>query len=200
MNAQIVTYLQKNKEAYTKESLVGQLRKAGHSEADIVEAVAEVYGGDSIVPPPASDDAKVTTQGSVRYAGVWIRFVALLIDSVILFVCGSVIAVPTAIVFGSGFIYSIVTGAITVIYAAFMVSSEHQATLGKMAVGIKVCDAKTMGRVDRHAAFTREIVSVLLGLLTFYVGTIINAFVIGLSEKKRGIHDRTANTVVVYRN
>ena len=39
MNQQIVDYLQKNKEAYTTESLVQQLRNAGYAENDIQEAV-----------------------------------------------------------------------------------------------------------------------------------------------------------------
>ena len=44
MNQQIIDYLQQNKVAYTKESLVQQLRSSGYMESDIQEAVSVVYG------------------------------------------------------------------------------------------------------------------------------------------------------------
>ncbi len=55
MNQQIVDYLQKNKEAYTTESLVQQLRNVGYAENDIQEAVGVVYGADlspNVIPMP----------------------------------------------------------------------------------------------------------------------------------------------------
>lgn len=44
MNQQIIDYLQQNKTAYSKESLVQQLRTSGYVENDIQEAVNVVYG------------------------------------------------------------------------------------------------------------------------------------------------------------
>ena len=56
MNQQIVDYLQKNKEAYSTESLVQQLKNAGNAERDIQEAVNIVYGTEvsqqSVAPQP----------------------------------------------------------------------------------------------------------------------------------------------------
>lgn len=44
MNKQIVDYLQKNKDEYTKESLVEQLNEAGYGVAETTEAINSVYG------------------------------------------------------------------------------------------------------------------------------------------------------------
>jgi magnesium-transporting ATPase (P-type) len=43
MNQQAIDYLQQNKDQYTQESLMQQLRSAGYAEADIQEAVGIVY-------------------------------------------------------------------------------------------------------------------------------------------------------------
>ena len=44
MNQKIVNYLQENKDNFSKEVLVEQLKKSGHSQDDIDEAVKVVYG------------------------------------------------------------------------------------------------------------------------------------------------------------
>lgn len=51
MNQQIADYLQLNKVAYTKESLVQQLRNSGYMENDIQTAVDLVYIDCNIAPP-----------------------------------------------------------------------------------------------------------------------------------------------------
>lgn len=43
MNQPIVAYLKENKDAYSQADLVVALKQAGHTEADIAEAVAQVY-------------------------------------------------------------------------------------------------------------------------------------------------------------
>jgi len=44
MNKQVINYLSQNKDNYSKESLVQQLQKAGHSQEDIQAGVGYVYG------------------------------------------------------------------------------------------------------------------------------------------------------------
>jgi hypothetical protein len=43
MNQNIITYLNENKEKYSKEVLVAELRKSGYAEGDIAEGVAQVF-------------------------------------------------------------------------------------------------------------------------------------------------------------
>lgn len=52
MNQNIIAYLSENKEKYSKDVLVAELRKVGYAEGDIIEGVAEVFEGKA--PSPAS--------------------------------------------------------------------------------------------------------------------------------------------------
>lgn len=72
MDQQVVEYLRTNKEKYTQESLVAQLRSAGHSEGDIMAALAIVYD--------LAEQSTNKTEQQIKYAGFWIRWVAAFID------------------------------------------------------------------------------------------------------------------------
>lgn len=45
MNQNIITYLNENKEKYSKDALVAEMKKAGYSEGDIAESIAQVFDG-----------------------------------------------------------------------------------------------------------------------------------------------------------
>src|SRR5436190_19345795 len=66
------------------------------------------------------------------YAGFWSRFVALIIDSIIVSVASGIVAAITA---GAGSILFLVG---PWLYEAFMLSSEWQATVGKRAMSMVV--------------------------------------------------------------
>lgn len=72
-----------------------------------------------------------------------------------------------------------------------MESSAKQATLGKMAVGIVVTDMNG-GRISFGNATGRFFGKILSGLI-IYVGFIMVAF----TDKKQGLHDMMAGTLVV---
>ena len=60
MNQQVIDYLKQNKDNYVKESLITQLKNAGHVDSDIQEAVTIVYGVEStshVVPAPRAENA-----------------------------------------------------------------------------------------------------------------------------------------------
>ena len=135
------------------------------------------------------------------YAGFWKRFAAALIDSVVLgvggFVAGfiwGVVAVEAlgiydmaTIEFG-GQIAGIFVGWV---YCATMESGPKSATLGKMALGIKVTDLHgeriSLGRASgRHFAK-------FLSALIFGIGYLMVAF----TEKKQGLHDSISGCLVV---
>src|SRR5213080_947986 len=94
-----------------------------------------------------------------QYAGFWIRVVAWLIDAVILGIVNSVIGaffggglstlikpgadastLNFAAIFATLGTYLLITLAIQFIYHAYLESSEKQATVGKMVLGLKVTD------------------------------------------------------------
>ncbi len=81
--------------------------------------------------------------------------------------------------------------ALIVLYYSYMESSKYQATLGKLAVGIKVVD-NHYGRLDFAKALLRNL-SKYLSALIIYIGYIMIIF----DDRKQGLHDKIADTFVV---
>ena len=140
----------------------------------------------------------------MEYAGFWRRFVAYLIDYLII----------GAGAFAVGFLIGIIAGAsgaddveggwraaiyvVTIagyyLYYAFMESSANQATVGKIALGLKVTDEE-----GNRIAFGRAIgrtVAKILSALTLFVGFIMAGF----TDRKQALHDKIAHTLVVKRS
>jgi uncharacterized RDD family membrane protein YckC len=76
-------------------------------------------------------------------------------------------------------------------YFAFMESSSRQATLGKMAIGVRVTDLD--GRPVSFARATGRYFAKILSNLTLGIGHLMVAF----TERKQGLHDMVAGTLVV---
>lgn len=144
---------------------------------------------------------------TMKYVGFGKRFLAYLIDGIVLSVVMFVINLPLSLLnlglsFGgenAAAIGSVFTGVISIgisvfvylLYFSLMESSKNQGTLGKMALNIKVVDEKgnkiTFGRaVGRY--FGKMLSSFTLG-----IGYIMIAF----TEKKQGLHDLIVKTYVV---
>lgn len=138
----------------------------------------------------------------MEYAGFWIRFVALIIDGIVLAVVNWIIAFafiggsmsftdPSAL--GAGFVlYYLVAIVLRGAYFSIMESSDRQATLGKMAVGIKVADENGQKLALPHAIgrWAAKFVSTII----LFIGYIMAGF----DVKKQGLHDKIAKTVVYY--
>lgn len=145
-------------------------------------------------------------QTGVVYAGFWLRFVAMLIDEVLLQIVyqgiGFVLAMPTAIGFMMGR-SAMAVGAASIlvswplmmcvawVYAAVMESSSSQGTLGKMALGLKVTDMQ--GRRVTFARATGRHFGKIVSGITLLVGYIMAGF----TERKQAMHDMMAGTLVV---
>lgn len=174
-------------------------------------------GNGSLYAPPSAIVADVgdgfRSGDEVVYAGFWRRTAAFCIDSVfvtisfyiiffggmLLFGRGSLAELGNSETLGSGALGGIIVllyltyPIISALYFVGMESSGTQATLGKMAVGIKVTDAQGV-RLARGQALGRW-VSHLLCYVTLYIGYVMAAF----TERKRGLHDMVASTLVVDR-
>lgn len=141
---------------------------------------------DQILDAP-SVDAKV------NYAGFWIRFAAYFIDAVILFVVNlglSFVLFDDYSAFAPHIASQVLSLVLGIGYFCGMESSARQATLGKMAVGIKVGNSRGeqitfMNAVGRYFA---KIISALILLIGFMMA--------GWDSKKQALHDKLANTYV----
>lgn len=151
--------------------------------------------------------------GEVEYAGFWIRFLAVIIDGIILSVVGLVVQFVLMIPIGlAGASYDPMTGepsgavtglTIFLMILMYLVSfaigfgyemfflPKYGATPGKMAVGVRVCDLDGTN-VSVLKAFGRYWGRVL-SYFTFCIGFIIAAF----DDEKRALHDHICSTRVV---
>ena len=95
-------------------------------------------------PPPPVWDARPAGASQVAYGGFWIRLVAYIIDAILIsFVMGAVGAVAGFNFFSTDMeSYSssanFVSLLIAWLYFALLESSERGATVGKMAMGLRV--------------------------------------------------------------
>ncbi|MGH9528894.1 MAG: RDD family protein [Terriglobales bacterium] len=143
-----------------------------------------------------------------RYGGFWIRFVAAVIDGIVVqavvmpfaFIVGVLVGVVGAVsTTGQGLSMITMTPIIisgtfgllvSWIYEAAMESSSRQATLGKMAFGMKVTDLQ--GNRISFARATARHFSKFLSALILFLGYIMAGF----TAQKRALHDMIAGTVV----
>jgi uncharacterized RDD family membrane protein YckC len=143
--------------------------------------------GLSFQPVAASPQVAVSTANAVNYASVWARFVALVIDAIIVAVASGLVTAGT---FGAGVVVTFIG---PWLYEAFMLSSEWQATVGKRAMnmvvtgvdGTRISFARATGR---H--FAKYLSAFILG-----VGFIMAFF----TAKRQALHDLIAETLVVNR-
>jgi uncharacterized RDD family membrane protein YckC len=133
----------------------------------------------SLVPKPAASGS------AVGYAGFWKRAAAAIMDALIV---GAISGIVTGITAGVGVVSFF---CLPWIYEAYMLSSEKQATFGKMMMEIEVTDLNgrriSFGRATgRH--FAKWVSALILG---------IGFIMAGFTEKKQALHDMMADTLVV---
>lgn len=133
----------------------------------------------------------------MKYAGFWRRFGAWIIDSTIIVGIGLLLYIPITIKLGFdnskdiqdliGFMIFIGTW----LYFSIMESSKLQATLGKMALRIKVTDLNG-NRISFGRATLRYWAKILSGLI-LYIGYLMT----GWAKRKQALHDMIAGCLVV---
>ena len=126
--------------------------------------------------------------GTTTYAGFWRRFVAWILDGLLL----SLVTLPFTLQFdartSAGGTISTVVGWL---YFALMESSTKQATVGKMALGIFVTDLD--GRRISFGRATGRYFAKILSALTLGIGFLMAGF----TERKQALHDMVASCLVL---
>ena len=139
----------------------------------------------------------------MEYAGFWRRFAAYLIDYLVIFagafalgfVIGIIAGVAGADIEGGwrAAIY-VVTFVGYYLYYALLESSANQATVGKLALGLKVTDEEG-NRISFWRALGRTFAKILSALILF-----IGFIMAGFTDRKQALHDKIAHTLVVRRS
>lgn len=146
----------------------------------------------------------------IQYAGFWIRVVAWFIDAVLLGIVNAVLGsffggglsalvrpgqdastINLAAVLATMGTFFLVTLAIHFVYFAYLESSEKQGTVGKMILGLKVTDIN--GQRISFARASGRFFGKFLSSMLLCIGYIM----VGFTEKKQGLHDMIAGTLVV---
>lgn len=135
-------------------------------------------------------DVPPSAERRVEYAGFWIRFAAVIIDRIILYILQLIISLMFAdsapLLAALGFML------LGLLYYTFMESSQYQATIGKMAVGIKVGDR------EGEALTWPNALGRYLGKIISAITLCIGYMMAGWDDKKQALHDKMADTYVYY--
>ncbi len=172
-------------------------------------------GGEGATMTPASFGAQPEPIApALTYSGFWRRFLAVVVDFIVLSVISTIVFIPIAIVVGlAGFagastsgdfsgMMALIEGPLSALnwvlsivlnwlYEALLTASSKQATLGKMAVGVIVTDLDS-----RRVSFGRATVRHFAQYLSFFlllIGYLIQPF----TARKQALHDLLAGTLVV---
>lgn len=151
---------------------------------------------------------------SSPYGGFWIRLVAYIIDSIIIQTVSSpfifLLVFPRlapiledaqrnrepspemlGAIFGSIAIYTCFFMVAVWLYDALLTSSSWQGTVGKKVLRLKVTD-EAGNRISFARATGRFFAKMVSGMI-MYIGFIMIAF----TDRKRGLHDMIAGTLVM---
>jgi uncharacterized RDD family membrane protein YckC len=155
--------------------------------------------------PPAAYSYAATMRppDHLVYAGFWLRFVAAIVDWIILLPLAIISLVITYVQNSASdntvkvvlamisLLYSLICLVVQWLYFALQESSAAQATLGKRLIGIQVTDRQ--GNRIGFGRATGRFFAKFLSALIIYIGFMMA----GWTERKQALHDMLADTLVV---
>jgi uncharacterized RDD family membrane protein YckC len=162
--------------------------------------------GPAVPPPPPVWDARPPgAHPTSGYGGFWIRFVAYVIDAILLNIAFGIIGaivgisifpadpanIDPAVFISEMGSFQFVALIVTWLYFALMESSPRGATVGKMVLGLRVVDEQG-NRISFMRATGRFFAKIVSGIILF-IGFLMIAF----TDRKRGLHDIMAGTLVI---
>jgi len=169
-------------------------------------AAVPAYPGYAVVP-------------RVEYAGFWLRFLAYIIDNIVIGIAAVMILIPLIFLTGLGailskvfsdeeindmgafmligivFLLATISLVVTWLYHAWMESSEWQATVGKRVLGLVVTDAAGQ-RISFARATARHFSKIITNMIPLAIGYIMAGF----TERKQALHDMIAGCLVLRRS
>lgn len=179
----------------------------------------EVASAPASPPPMAPSALPQTTAATLEdYAGFWKRVAAFVIDSIVLYLPNMLImramggdaaqekltqaitsatGNPHAMLAAYGDFYSsmgtasLITTVLAWLYFAYCESSAWQATVGKLALGIRVTDLQ-----GQRISFARALGRYPAKFLSYLI-LCIGFLMVAWTQRKQGLHDMIAGTLVL---
>jgi uncharacterized RDD family membrane protein YckC len=178
--------------------------------ATFCSACGQPTGG---LPVATAGSVAVAGRPTVQYAGFWLRFVAWIIDRIVLQVGSWILLLPFMASLGIEnffrerpprpeeiipfvghiFRFALIALALDWLYYALLESSAWQGTLGKKALGLEVTDLQ--GRRISFARATGRFFGRIISGLILAIGFIMAGF----TERKQALHDILAGCLVIRR-
>lgn len=133
-----------------------------------------------------------------EYAGFWIRFGAMIIDTLVLII---ITVLPLSFIYGEGYLledkyihgfWDFLLGYVLPVVGTIWFWLTYRATPGKIATKLEIVDALTGNNMSKGQAIGRYF-AYILSALPLGLGFIW----IGIDKRKQGWHDKLAGTVVV---
>jgi len=155
---------------------------------------------------------------NTNYAGFWMRFLAVIIDGILIGIVRWIVIAPILVSMGIGVaseiqhldsddpstalpiigtimafagISALISTIIWILYYTLMEASKYQGTVGKIALGLIVTDTNG-NKLDFSKALVRNICKIISSMILF-----IGYIMAGFTDKKQALHDMIANTLVV---
>ena len=174
------------------------------------------YGDVSVCAQCQPAYAQRTSSSARHFGGFWIRFLAIIIDAIIIGVVGAIVRIPLALAIGGAGLRLgsnpdpsqvfaalpalmgligltwLIQIALSLAYEVYFLTTRG-ATPGKMALGLRVIRADGSTNISAGLAAGRFFAKYLSGLI-LCIGFIIAAF----DREKRALHDHICTTRVVY--
>jgi uncharacterized RDD family membrane protein YckC len=185
----------------------------GFSVAQSAAGTPASPAGPGYAPPAQAGWQAPAVRPAVAYAGFWLRFVAFIIDAILLHFVSVILLLPFAASLGMGmrgmmmgrppniqelfpllhamFRIALIRLVLNWLYFALLESSSWQATLGKKALGLEVTDLA--GNRISFGRATGRFFAKIISSLTLLIGYIMAGF----TEKKQALHDIIAGTLVI---
>jgi uncharacterized RDD family membrane protein YckC len=178
-----------------------------------------------LAAPLAAGDAALPSYAGyvavphVQYAGFWLRFLAYVLDNVVIGIAAMMILIPLIFLTGLGsflskihadedindigafmligiiFLLATISLVVTWLYHAWMESSEWQATFGKRVLGLVVTDLAGQ-RISFGRATARHFSKIITNMIPLAIGYLMAGF----TEKKQALHDMIAGCLVLRRS
>jgi uncharacterized RDD family membrane protein YckC len=177
--------------------------------------VAGIGVAPTTAPPsttPMTHVAPAAIATGVAYAGFWLRFVAIIIDAVVLGFATLIVLAPFGVsmslralvrnrafespeqwIAAMGMLFKLMAIRMVLhwLYFALLESSEWRGTLGKKALGLEVTDMNG-NRIDFARASGRFFGKILSAII-LWIGFVMA----GITEKKQALHDILAGCLVI---
>ncbi|MBW5447625.1 RDD family protein [Cohnella sp. CFH 77786] len=127
-------------------------------------------------------------------AGFWIRFGAMILDSIII---GIPLTIISVLITGSKAEDEFLSDTLTFLYSLLTPIFWNGYTIGKRICGIRIVRVDDGEPPRLGTMLLRVLVASLIYAVTFGIAVIVSAIMVGVREDKRSIHDFIAGTEVV---